>query len=388
MTTIKKTSLRSHNTRVKMPSQDLFEDRGVEDEIDDPDLVIIRPFDPERIKVNTIPAIVSLLVRRIEENEIDLAPEFQRRARVWDKGRKSRLIESLLLRIPLPVFYVAADSKDRWSVVDGLQRLTTIYDFAKDKFELQGLEYLTQLKGLNFTSLPRSFQRRIEETSLVVNLIQDGTPEEVMINIFKRINTGGVSLTGQEIRNALNKGPVRDFLRDLAKCDEFIAATAKSVSDDRMDAQECVLRFMAFYLKPWPEYVKESPGLDLFLNQAMRSISEFSVTKRNKLARAFKAAMMTAHEIFGNDAFRKRYSKDDSRKMINKALFEAWSVNIALFSAAEQKVFAQKKARLLSGFIQLMNTPEFDTAISSSTGTSTRVEIRFAKINKLLQSVL
>src|SRR6185312_9347960 len=118
---------------------------GVEDELDDPNLAIIRPFDPERIKVNTAPAIVSLIIKRIDEKEIDLAPEFQRRARVWDIGRKSRLIESLLLKIPLPVFYVAADAKDRWSVVDGLQRLTTILDFIKGAFALHGLEYLTQL---------------------------------------------------------------------------------------------------------------------------------------------------------------------------------------------------------------------------------------------------
>lgn len=361
---------------------------GIEEEKEDPNLVIIRPFDPERIKVVTQPAIVSLLVKRIDENEIDLAPEFQRRARVWDRGRKSRLIESLLLKIPLPVFYVAADAKDRWSVVDGLQRLTTIYDFAKNEFPLYGLEYLTQLDGLTFSELPRSFQRRIEETSLVINLIQDGTPEEVMINIFKRINTGGVSLTAQEIRNALNKGQVREFLRDLSKSEEFINATDGSVSDERMDAQECVLRFMAFYMKPWQDYVKQNQGLDLFLNQAMQDINKLTLAKKTRLANVFKSSMRVAAEIFGNDAFRKRYHKDDNRKMINKALFESWSVNIARFAAEDHKVFVKRRVKLQNGFLSLMNDSGFDIAISSSTGTPTRVEERFSKIHSLLKSVL
>jgi hypothetical protein len=182
------------------------------------------------------------------------------------------LVESLLLRIPLPVFYISADAKDRWSVVDGVQRLTTIYDFIKGTFALRGLEYLMQLEGLTFAQLPRSFQRRIEETSLQVHRIQDGTPEEVMINIFKRINTGGISLTAQEIRNALNKGPAREFLRELALSDEFKLATDHSVSDDRMDAQECVLRFMAFRLTNWEKYATDFAALDLFLNQTMRHL--------------------------------------------------------------------------------------------------------------------
>jgi uncharacterized protein DUF262 len=371
------------------PKNDPDTTPGVEDELEDPNLAIIRPFDPERIKVNTAPAIVSLIIKRIDEKEIDLAPEFQRRARVWDIGRKSRLIESLLLRIPLPVFYVAADAKDRWAVVDGLQRLTTIFDFMKGAFELRGLEYLTQLTDLTFFDLPRAFQRRIEETSLVVHMIQDGTPEEVMINIFKRINTGGVSLTGQEIRNALNKGPVRDFLRDLASSGEFKAATADSVSDDRMDAQECVLRFMAFHLKHWDSYASENPSLDLFLNQTMRELSEMRPADREKLAKNFRRTMGYAEAIFDNDAFRKRNDPDARRKMVSKALFEAWSVNLAARSNEELDRLVRRKVRLRSAFIDLMNKDaEFEVAISSSTGTPKRVAKRFSAIKTIIEEVL
>ena len=118
------------------------EDRGsgLEDEREDI-AQIKRPFDPEKIKVRTTPILVDLLISRISHGEIDLAPDFQRLAGIWDNTRKSRLIESLLLRIPIPVFYVAADENDTWSVVDGVQRISTIYDYVTDQFRLSRLEY-------------------------------------------------------------------------------------------------------------------------------------------------------------------------------------------------------------------------------------------------------
>ena len=200
-------------------------DHGVEEEQVDDNLELTHPFDPNKIRVTTEPKTIDLLFRRMNHGEIDLAPDFQRRARLWKPHRKGQLIESILLRIPLPVFYIAATEDDLWSVVDGLQRLTTIHDFMSDAFPLTGLEYINKLEGLRFSMLPRSMQRRIEETSLVLNIIQPGTPDEVMINIFKRLNTGGLPLKGQEIRNALYKGPVRNFLVSMVKSPAFQRAT-------------------------------------------------------------------------------------------------------------------------------------------------------------------
>lgn len=359
----------------------------VEPEAEDLTLEIIRPFDPDKIKVTTNPALIDGIIKRIDFDEIDLAPAFQRKARLWDHGRKSRLIESLLLRIPLPVFYVAADENDRWSVVDGIQRLTTIYDFAKDVFPLSNLEYLTKLNGHKFSELPRSFQRRIEETSLVMHLIQDGTPEEVMINIFKRINTGGMELTAQEIRNALNKGVVRDFLLQLALAEEFSRATTTPVNDTRMQAQEMVLRFLAFFLHPWKEYINENIGLDSFLTRTMRELNRMSDTERGNLAYIFRDAMICSLKIFGADTFRKPQD-GGRRKPINKALFEAWSVNIAHCSEGQRERLVERKEKLIAGFKKLLLDEDFNASISYSTGASTRVAIRFSKIEELIQEVL
>lgn len=361
-------------------------DGGVEVEREDAHF-IQKPFDPERIKVKTTGRTIDLIVRRIDHGEVDLAPEFQRRARVWDAGRKSRLIESLLLRIPLPVFYVAADSSENWAVVDGLQRLTTIHDFVKDGFRLSGLEYLMSLDHLRFSDLPRAMQRRIEETELVIHVIEQGTPEEVMINIFKRINTGGVSLKAQEIRNALYKGPARAFLRNLASSEEFTLATASSVSDKRMDAQECVLRWLAFNVGPWESY--ESNDLDGFLSMSMRRLNEIDDAQRDALAIEFARAMSAAHEVFGDYAFRKRESRDGRRNPVSKALFEAWGVNLARRSDDELAALVDRKESVTDAFIQLMTEDrDFDVAISYSTGDPRRVAKRFGAIKELIDRVL
>ena len=364
------------------------EDQGVEEEQEDDSLPIDKPFDPEKIKVRTVGRTVDLLIRRIRHNEVDLAPAFQRRARVWDPGRRSRLIESLLLRIPLPVFYVAADETEIWSVVDGLQRLTTISDFMDGAFPLSGLEYLTQLNGKEFHSLPRPMQRRIEETELVIHVIEPGTPEAVMINIFKRINTGGLSLTGQEIRNALNRGPVRDFLPSLASSQAFLEATDWGVRDDRMDAQECVLRFVAFKQLDWRKY--DQNNLDGFLNTGMRLINSMSSTELDGVEREFARSMSAAKEIFGRNAFRKMSSVNPSRRsQVSKALFEAWSVNLAELTNAELHALVSSKASVVERYVELLkNDRFFEISISYSTGSPQRVQKRFNAVCELIRGVI
>jgi hypothetical protein len=245
-------------------------DTGVEAE--QQDLSIKRPFDPERIKVRTVNVVVEQIISRINHNEVDLSPDFQRLRGVWDVQRKSRLIESLLLRIPIPVFYVAEDADENWLVVDGLQRMSTLYDFIDGQFALTRLEYLSDYEGERFAKLPRAMQRRISETQLVVNVIEPGTPEEVMFNIFSRINTGGMKLNGQEIRHALHKGPVRNYLKELAELPEFLEATAASIKKDRMSDRECVLRFLAFYFDRWEFY--SANDLDGYLGSAMNKIAD------------------------------------------------------------------------------------------------------------------
>lgn len=359
---------------------------GLEDEREDVSQ-IKRPFDPEKIKVRTTPILVDLLISRIRHGEIDLAPDFQRLAGIWDNTRKSRLIESLLLRIPIPVFYVAADEKEIWSVVDGVQRISTIYDYVRDKFRLSQLEYLQKLEGAFYSSLPRQMQRRIDETQFVVNVIEPGTPEEVMFNIFRRINTGGKPLNGQEIRHALHAGPVREYLKKLAETDEFLMATNYSISKKRMGDRECVLRFLAFHIDPWEEY--RAGDLDTHLRNAMKTINSMDSNRRTQLEQDFRKAMRAAFDVFGDEAFRKLYARGERKKPVNRALFEAWGVGLARRTKEDIRSLVKKKRMVTDQFIVTMNEDSaFDDAISYATGDPVRVRKRFRTINTLIERCL
>ena len=361
---------------------------GVEVEQEGPyNIDIKRPFNPEEIKVRTVNIVVEQLVSRIQHKEIDLSPDFQRLRGIWKINEKSRLIESFLLRIPIPVFYVSANNEDDWAVVDGVQRMSTVYDYIKGNFTLKGLEYLSQLEGITYENLPRNMRRRINETQLIVNVIEPGTPSEVMFNIFNRINTGGMTLNGQEIRHALNPGPVRDYLKILAETDEFLSATDESIKKLRMADRECVLRFLAFYVNSWESY--RGDDLDGFLVDAMRKINLMTQSERNDLMNIFTNAMVAAKEIFLDDAFRKRYFVEDQRNPINKALFEAWGVGLANCSFDEIEVLVRKRKKIKSEFIKLLNKDwDFEGAISTSTGSQKRVKKRFSTIESFIQRFL
>ena len=362
-------------------------DSGVEEEPDDPRAAIEHPFDPSKIKVRTEPAVVGLLLARIEHDEIDLAPDFQRMSGIWNAEKKSRLIESFLLRIPIPVFYVAADEEERWAVVDGVQRLSTIRDYVAGRFPLNRLEYRSEFDGRRFADLPRAMQRRIGETQFVVNVIEPGTPPEVTFNIFRRINTGGMPLNGQEIRHALNPGPVRAFLKGLAESEEFAEATDRSIRTTRMDDRACVLRFLAFHLTRWEEYSGSS--LDGHLDAAMKAINGMGQDRRIVLAEDFRKAMRAAAAIFGGDAFRKRYGADDFRRPISMALFEAWSVQLARCSQEQLDRLVERRDEVRERFMALLNRDqEFEKAVSVSTGTPRRIRKRFAAIREFVQELV
>jgi hypothetical protein len=339
---------------------------GVEKEIEE---VIEHPFDAEKISVNSAPVPLNRLLERLAAKTIS-APEIQRRDDLWDVVKKSRLIESLMLKIPLPLFYVAADLDENWKIVDGLQRVSTIRQFMVDKsFKLKDLEFLTDFNGFSLEKLPMKYRNRISDSMFQFAVISATTPQEVQRNIFKRLNTGGLPLTQQEVRHALYYDKnTNDFLLELISSKEFCSATTNSVNDSRMAARELVLRFISFLVRDHYLYPKSS-DMDEYLSDTMQLMNampeldhrvlEKSFYKRNvntnlkitsfdEIRPLFILGMKRAKRLFGIHAFRKSTSHSAKRAPINKSIFECVAIILSQMDANRFAYLQTYKSMLIN----------------------------------------
>lgn len=299
----------------------------------------INPYDPDKIKVRSDKIAVSILSKMIDNHSIDLNPDFQRNL-VWNNFQKSRLIESILLRIPLPMFYFAEDEESNLSVVDGLQRISTIKEFMDNKFPLKNLQYLNdtcegkyyESKG-NKVGLDTKYLKWFDLTSISANIIDPSSPPKVKYDIFRRINTGGRPLNNQEIRNCLMGKGLRESLKTMSDLKEFKSATDYSIKSTRMEDQEIALRFLYFYeLIERNKNIEEYNGyMDLVLDEYTDKHIKTSQQHLEKYVHKFTNAMKNAEHLIGSKyAFRKIQNKDiqpnSYKQLINKALFVCCSV--------------------------------------------------------------
>lgn len=363
---------------------EFVDEDGIEKEELTDDSSINKPFNPKDVKIEFKPITIDLLIKRIERDEIDLYTEFQRGIDLWSKTKQSRLIESLLIRFPLPVFYFDASDDNKWLIVDGLQRISTLKNFIIDKsLKLENLEYL-DYNGMTFDKLPRELQRRIEETQIITYQIAEGTPHDVKFNLFKRINTGGLILEPQEIRHALNQGMPADFIKELAESSEFINATQNSVKTKRMKDRDLVNRFIAFYSS---EYKNYDSDLDSYLNDAMGRLKEVSQNDRFDMKNQFYQALNLALVIFDNYAFRKK-AISGNRGPINKSLFDVITVCFAKLSKNEINILLSNKKVFLEKYNALIQNEIFLRAITSNTGGVQNVKTRFNKFEELINTII
>ena len=379
--------LRKQGIRVNPPADESYSTEEVA-----PDMFV-----PADVNISQRTINVYNLMERLENDEIDLTPGFQRRGNLWSPRQQSQLIESLMLKIPIPAFYFDVADENRWIVIDGLQRLTTFYNYlvgkrnSKDeegeriKEHLVGLQYLRDLNGYTVDELPRQYARRIKETTLIAFAVEKGTPDGVVFNIFQRINTGGVELNDQEIRQALYQGSATELIQQLAESPIFLIATQNALSPDRMADREYVTRFLAFTNL---DYRTEYKGnIDSFLIKAMRFLNNCKPEKLQEIRNDFFRVMRTCHQIFGKFAFR-RYAIDADwrRGPLNKAVFELWSV--CLHELRDEQLFhmEERKKDILIGFGRLLKDPKFVADLRS--GDSAAVIRRVDTARKFIKEYI
>lgn len=364
-----------------------------DDEEDDEDVPAVSDLplgDPRDIRIQDYRLSVESLARRMASGTIDLQPDFQRQGGLWSEIAMSRLIESMMLRIPIPSLYVdssASEHDEFWVVVDGLQRLTAVKKFVVDKtLRLQNLEYLNNLNGMTFDELPWSFRNRIELTQLTISCIERGTPEQVKFNVFRRINTGGLPLSAQEIRNALYGGAGLKLLKELAQTPLFEHLVGKGGPKDRMTGHEYVLRFLAL-CQGGPSGAHKG-SLDFFLNDRLKQLNRTKPEELERLRRRFHRALGGAFDVLGENAFRKVYQEGSHKLPVNKALFEAWMVNLDELPDPDLHTLTDRKDKVLRSFILLMQDSQFEKSISMATRDLSKVKLRVEAIRLLIQGVL
>ncbi len=367
---------------LKISDEVASEYTGIEIDADGESMEIDAPYDVQNIRVAQKMITVFQIEHWISAKrgvKLNLSPEYQRNL-VWNDVRKSALIESLLLRIPIPAFYLDEDSEGNKSVIDGMQRLTTIHSFLNNEFPLKKMQYLSHCENKYFKDLDAKLQGRIEDTELAVNILDEKCPQMVKFDVFRRVNTGGLPLNYQEIRNIMAAPKVRAMLQKMTECEEFSRATRGSVNDIRMGAQELCLRYLTileFY--DWEKMDFEYYyGLLKMMDYMILILNEKTEQSMEKQLFDFRQAMRYSYEILGEYAFCKTQNSK-----VNKSLFTGWAV---LFANIGSDIDMSKvdPARIRQAYRErLTKDADFYSSVTSSTGTRRNILLSIDAIREI-----
>jgi uncharacterized protein with ParB-like and HNH nuclease domain len=342
------------------------------------------------VKTQSLEYDLETLVKKIDKGIIKLDPDYQRRHR-WDEKTASRLIESLILNIPVPTIYISQDvdvdfetEEYRYSVIDGQQRLTSMYNFLKEKFALSGLDTLEELNGCYHKDLPPFLIRRLEERSVKCLRIDSTLDAQVKIDIFERLNSGSVKLEPQELRNAVFSGMFNVLCKDLGKNSDFRVLLQVNMDSPetntrvkKMEDVELVLRFFSLIDENYLNYKKtKEKGFSDFLSETMKENTNINDARLSELRVKFESTMKIILRDFGPTAFAKYKFENDEYKLqskFNVAVYDslATSCHDLIFNTGVDD-FKNK----CETFKNLFSDPEFYESISGSYLDTTKLKYR------------
>lgn len=336
-------------------------------------------------------ASVFQLKRRFEKTPsmLDLTPPFQREL-VWSTKQKSELIESIIMGIPIPVFYVKENSDGVYVVVDGKQRLTTLFEYIDNKFALDKLSILKNYKGLKFSELNTLDQNKLEDCTLTLNVIKAPTSDRVTFDLFDRVNRGGTRLNNQEMRNALYQGNSTKLIDKLAKHPNFIQAT-EGIDPKHMKDRLLVLRFISFYMLQESisrdtednSILTYKSNIEDFLGKNMSFLNSLDKSDRllSHLESMFIDTMAKATEfIIPLGGFRLPASENNQKRPLNMAFFESLSYLIA-----KHKFASTNEAKIV--YYRLLNNPAYLSSITRSVDSSIQIKARYNYIADILDEL-
>lgn len=330
-------------------------------------------------------SLTTLITKRV----IDLAPKYQRRFR-WDDARKSKLIESFLMNVPIPPIFLNEDDFGKYSVIDGKQRLSAINEFITGKLSLKGLVVFKDLNGLNLFDLPMEFQNSLKIRATVrAIIILRQSDKDIKYEVFQRLNTGGVKLNAQEIRNSAFPGLLNDKILELSEEKHFqkilgIKSKAKSRIYQEMKDAELILRFFALKGN-WKTY---SGGLKALLDKYLDDNKTMKEGQVQNLESEFKSTLELAESVFGTDGVFRRWISQSNKwkQQISAPIYDMQM--FALYGKNKDAV-ELKKVQILKDFKLLFKDDQtFIDSISSSTATPQRFLYRVNKLEEIINNYI
>lgn len=293
------------------------------------------------------------LYMRYKDGRLNVQPEFQRHY-VFDNAKASRLVESVLMGVPIPVIYLAEEEDYTHSVIDGQQRITALCRFHDNELRLTGLTVLTELSGQTYQNLARDLQNRFREGSLRAIIIKRDSDPDIRFEIFERLNTGSVNLNSQELRNCIYRGRYNQLLRELAEDKEFQQLFGRKGPDKRMQDREAILRFFALC----HNLTTYNPPMKRFLNREMERLQDITDQTVDEMTQQFRKCVQCTLTVFGEHAFKRFYpgTSDDPSgrwepKRINMALYDVIMVG---FTSYERHQVTQRADAIRDALIDLL----------------------------------
>lgn len=317
-----------------------------------------------RVIAQPVDLSVQTLVEQWKSKTLVL-PEIQREY-VWDNGKASRLIESLILNIPVPILYFAETAEAKYEVIDGHQRVNSIARYIANEFPLSGLGVLGEYKNLRYHQLPEREQRFLKMRTLRAIIIAVESHPNMKFEVFERLNSGSILLNAQELRNSIYRGPFNKLLRELVKDEVFRRLLGTRTPRKRMVDEELLLRFFALRAR----FETYKTPLKQFLNSYMGSVRDAGQQELAAARELFETTVRRVDTLIGDCAFRTADAQGRAlERQLNRALFDS---HMLVCSWVKGEVSNHQRPAIRRELAGLYERPDFLDAIQRATGDRSR----------------